>query len=40
MIKALRVECRRTALDAWHLVAFSEQQLGQIRPVLARDASD
>ena len=31
---------RRAALDAVHLVAFLQQELGQIRAVLAGDAGD
>jgi hypothetical protein len=40
MIDALGVERRRAPLDAVHLVAFREQELGEISAILARDAGD
>jgi hypothetical protein len=37
---ALEVERRAAPDDAHHLVALLEQELGQVRAVLARDAGD
>gem|GEM_PF-6665067 len=40
MVDAARIESRSAANDAMHFVTFVEQQLGEIRTVLARDAGD
>ena len=40
MIDARGIEAARAALDAVNFVALLEQQLGEIRAVLARDTGD
>ena len=40
MIDAVSVEARSTTDDAVHFVVFREQQLSQVRSVLACDSSD
>jgi hypothetical protein len=40
VVDAVGVEERRAALDAVHLVALVEQELGEIGAVLAGDAGD
>ena len=40
MVDTLRIETRRTADQAMHLIPLLQQQLGQIRPVLSRDTRD
>ena len=40
VLDATRVERRRAADDAVHLVAFFQKKLGKERAVLARDAGD
>lgn len=40
VVDALRVEARGTPDQSMHLIPLLQQQLGQIRPVLTRDARD
>jgi len=40
VVDALRVEARGAALDAVHLVALGEQELGEVGAILAGDAGD
>jgi len=40
VIDAVGVEQRSAALDAVHLVALGQQQLGQVHAILAGDAGD
>jgi hypothetical protein len=40
VIYTRRIERRRPALHAMDFIAFGEQQFGEVRAVLARDAGD
>ena len=40
VINTLSVECACTAFDAMHLIAFFQQQFGQIRSILPSDTSN
>ena len=38
VIQTIRIESGRPANDAMHLIAFGEQELGQVRAILPRDS--
>ena len=40
MIETIRIESRSPANDAMHFVPFGEQELGEIRSILSRNAGD
>ena len=40
VVNAIRIEERRTALDAVHFIALLKQEFRQVRAVLAGDAGD
>lgn len=40
VINAIRIEKRTAAFDTMHLVAFAEEEFGQIGAVLPGDAGD